>query len=120
MALSARLTKLRDNYVINQVASARIPDFSPDQSVRYQVLFFGRVQHVGFRLEVCELAKRLALTGYCKNLEDGSVLVQLQGPENKILYLISFMESLKRIRIRKKQITRTEPIPDESGFRKEK
>lgn len=90
---------IRDNYVINQVQSLKLPEFPADNIRRYRVIFSGRVQKVGFRLEVCELAKRLELTGFCKNLENGDVLAELQGPENKVQYLITFMESLKRVKI---------------------
>lgn len=62
------------------------------------------------------MAKRLDLTGWCRNLENGDVLAQMQGPENKIQYLISFMESLVRIKIRKKTITELEVLENETGF----
>lgn len=118
MKLKELFIKTRDDYVINQVQRAEIPMFRVSEVVRYQVLFSGRVQHVGFRLEVCELAKRLGLTGYCENLENGYVLAEFQGMENKITFLISFMESLKRIRIRRKVVKRLELVPAETGFEK--
>ena len=74
---------------------------------------------MGFRLEVCELAKRLEITGFCKNLENGDVLAELQGTEDKIEYLISFMESLKRIKIRNKRIENLEIIEGENNFLKQ-
>ena len=85
---------------------------------QYRVLFAGRVQKVGFRLEVCELAARLELTGFCQNLENGKVLAEFQGPENKIFYLISFMESLKRIKITQKSVKQMKVVNDETEFRK--
>lgn len=39
----------------------------------------GRVQGVAFRAHTRELARRLALTGYAKNLPDGSVEVLACG-----------------------------------------
>lgn len=89
----------RDRLVIDQVRRVKLPDFPSDRLCRLRIIFSGRVQKVGFRLEVSELAKRLNLHGFCRNLPDGKVLAELQGPRNKILFLISFMESLKRIRI---------------------
>ena len=85
---------------------------------RWHVIFSGRVQHVGFRLEVCELARRLELTGWCRNLENGDVLAEFQGPTERIDFLISFMESLKRIKIREKSMEELELISGESGFTK--
>ena len=79
-------------------------------------VFSGRVQKVGFRLEVSELAKRLGLTGFCENLDSGDVLAELQGPRNRIAFLVDFMHSLKRIKIT--HMTKGEkPLAEgESGF----
>lgn len=117
MSLKEKFVKIRDNYVINQAQNAKLPAFEPDQIRRYRITFSGRVQKVGFRLEVCELAKRLQLTGYCKNLESGDVLAELQGPDNKINFLISFMESLKRIKIENKVVEELEVDLSEKEFK---
>ena len=117
-AMKIKLKAIRDNYVINQVKKAEIPTFEQDKICRYRVTFSGRVQKVGFRLEVCELAKRLELTGYCKNLENGDVETEIQGPKNKIKYLVSFMESLVRIKVTKRKVEKMEVIHDEREFEK--
>jgi acylphosphatase len=67
-------------------------------------------------LETYELAKRLELTGFCRNLENGDVLAELQGPEDKIRFLISFMESLKRIKIKHKEVSLLDIDPRETEF----
>lgn len=108
MGIKEKFVEIRDNYIIQQVQRLRLPEFEADDIRRYRITFSGRVQNVGFRLEVNELSKRLGLTGFCRNLENGDVEAQLQGPENKIKYLISFMESLKRIRIDNKVIEELE------------
>lgn len=41
---------------------------------------FGRVQHVWFRGWTIETARSLGLTGWVRNLPDGSVEGQAQGP----------------------------------------
>lgn len=110
------LKKIRDNYVIHQVQKAKLPVFETNPMKRYRIIFSGRVQKVGFRLEVCELAKRLELTGFCKNLDNGNVMAELQGPDNKIKYLISFMESLKRIQINHKVMEELDVVEKERGF----
>ena len=86
MSIKTKFINIRDNYVKNQVQRLKLPEFPLDNICRYEIIFSGRVQHVGFRLEVCELAKRLDLTGFCKNLQDGTVLAEIQGPDNKIQY----------------------------------
>ena len=117
MSLKQALKNLRDNYVRNQAQTAVFPAFSPEPIIcRLRVRFSGRVQKVGFRLETYELAKRLGLTGFCRNLENGDVLAELQGPEDRIHFLISFMESLKRIKIEHKEISVRDVVPGETDF----
>lgn len=118
MSIKSKFKKVRDQYVINQVKKAAVPAFPSDRIRRYRITFSGRVQKIGFRLEVCELANRLGLTGYCENLKNGDVLAELQGADNRVQYLVSFMESLKRIKIRNKVIEELEVLPFEKGFQK--
>lgn len=118
MAIKDKIKRVRDNYVINQVKNVTLPNFEADTIKRCRVVFTGRVQKVGFRLEVMELAKRLNLTGFCKNLESGEVLVELQGASNKIDYVISFMESLKRVKITNITIEALEIKKSETQFLK--
>jgi acylphosphatase len=44
----------------------------------------GRVQGVGFRYFAQRAASELGLTGYVRNLEDGSVEVYAAGPDEQI------------------------------------
>ena len=43
-------------------------------------VFSGRVQGVGFRFTVCELAASFDITGFVKNLWDGTVELKAEGP----------------------------------------
>lgn len=45
---------------------------------------YGRVQGVGFRYTTQYEAKKLGLTGYAKNLDDGSVEVVACGDEEQV------------------------------------
>lgn len=47
--------------------------------VRYYVLAKGRVQGVGFRFFIQFNATSLGLTGYVRNLDNGSVEFEVQG-----------------------------------------
>jgi len=49
-------------------------------TTRFQV--FGMVQGVGFRWFVARHARSLGLTGYARNLPNGSVEVMVDGPED--------------------------------------
>lgn len=53
--------------------------------VRKEMLVLGRVQNVGFRFFCNYTANNIGtLTGYAKNLDNGDVLVQVQGDSDKI------------------------------------
>lgn len=111
------LKTIRDRYVLGQVDRADIPDFPEGPVRRYRIVFSGRVQGVGFRLEFGELARRLELTGWVQNCPDGSVAAELQGSDERIDYLCAFMASLKRIKILKTSRTELPPVPEEPSFR---
>lgn len=108
--------RFRDWYVLNHVEQVEIPEFKPDRICRYRIRFSGRVQNVGFRMEAAQIAQKLGLTGFCENLSDGDVLAEFQGPENRIIFLVAFMESLKRIIIEHKVTEEVPVIPQASGF----
>lgn len=116
MGFMTRLKEWRKQYVIDQVQAIDLPEFKDQEAKRYRIIFRGRVQNVGFRYEVNHLAKRLDLTGYCKNLDNGDVLAELQGPQDRIDFLISFMESLKRIVIDEKIMEPMAVDPREKSF----
>lgn len=116
MDLKKKLLEKRDQYVIDQVRTARLPQFQSFEVRRYRLIFAGRVQNVGFRLEVSEMAKRLGLTGFCENLDNGSVMVEVQGQYDKIKFLVAFMKSLKRIVVKHVAIKRLPLDFAEIGF----
>lgn len=49
------------------------------KTIRKEFYARGRVQGVGFRFYIAQLASRHRLTGFAENLTDGSVRIQLQG-----------------------------------------
>jgi len=93
--------KLRNEYVIWHANRIKFPIFVSNTILRKKVTFSGRVQKVGFRLEIYCIAQRMKLTGWVKNLEDGSVEAEIQGEESKIYFLINCMQSLKRASVKK-------------------
>ncbi len=52
--------------------------------VAKHIIFSGRVQGVGFRFTAHRMAGRHQLTGYVRNLPDGSVEMLAQGPAEDI------------------------------------
>jgi len=60
----------------------------PPPGKRAHLVFEGRVQGVLFRANTQRIARALELTGWVRNLEDGSVESVVEGPEEKIRALI--------------------------------
>ncbi len=51
----------------------------------------GRVQGVFYRASTLDTARALGLTGWVKNMPDGSVELEAQGPEEKIQQLVVWL-----------------------------
>jgi len=57
---------------------------------RVHLFVSGRVQGVFFRAHTRDLAQKLGLSGFVRNLPDGRVEVVAEGPEEKLQELIQF------------------------------
>ncbi|MFX0043068.1 MAG: acylphosphatase [Candidatus Hodarchaeota archaeon] len=57
---------------------------------RIKIKVYGLVQGVFFRYTTRKVARKLGLTGYVKNLPNGCVLIEAEGPENKLYELLEF------------------------------
>ena len=53
-----------------------------------RVIFTGRVQNVGFRYTVKDLARSFEVRGWVKNLPDGSVEMQVMGEPAEVAAFI--------------------------------
>ncbi|MFC1942818.1 acylphosphatase [Chloroflexota bacterium] len=58
-----------------------------------QATVTGRVQGVYFRAFVAETALKLSLTGYVRNLPDGSVEVRAEGEKQQLERLFGYLKS---------------------------
>ncbi|MGY1722524.1 acylphosphatase [Blastococcus sp. SYSU DS0533] len=61
-------------------------------TVRVEVLVSGRVQGVGYRYFVRELARRAGLAGVARNLPDGRVEVVAEGAEQAVRELVAALD----------------------------
>jgi acylphosphatase len=52
--------------------------------VLYRIIVTGRVQGVGFRWNAAREAANLGISGYVKNLSDGSVYIEAEGTEEQL------------------------------------
>ena len=62
------------------------------QKIRRHLLFYGNVQGVGFRFRACYSAKNLGVTGWVRNLDDGSVEMEAEGYPRDIDALVQSLE----------------------------
>lgn len=83
--------------------------------IRKHIVFYGRVQGVGFRYYAVNKANQLGLTGWVKNLPDGTVEMEVQGEEPLIDQLIIFLQNRAYIWIEKLD-ARSIPLLDDSSF----
>lgn len=60
---------------------------------RNSFIFSGRVQNVGFRYSARQIAERLGLTGWVRNMDDGKVAMEVQGSPENIEKLIENLEN---------------------------
>lgn len=84
-----------------------------------RVIFEGRVQGVGFRYTVKDLARGFDVCGWVKNLPDGSVELQVTGEAAEVDDFIRgiLLESPLAQHIRQHH-TETIPLPEDcAGFR---
>ncbi len=63
---------------------------------RIHIRYKGRVQGVGFRFTVCNIAADLAVTGFVRNEIEGSVLLVAEGEDAD---LQSLMQNIRSSRI---------------------
>lgn len=54
---------------------------------------YGKVQNVGFRYQTKKKADLLQITGFVKNMHDGSVYVEAEGEENDLILFIQWCYS---------------------------
>ncbi|MCR8656618.1 acylphosphatase [Paenibacillus endoradicis] len=109
--------KLRNDYVIWHANRVTIPKFKSNNIIRQKITFSGRVQKVGFRLEIYCIARRMNLTGWVKNLIGGSVEAEFQGDESQIDSLVKIMKSLKRASVKNITIIDLPIDEDDQGFK---
>lgn len=83
--------------------------------VRKHIVFYGRVQGVGFRYTTKYLAQSMELTGWVQNEWDGTVTMEVQGRETLINKLLVGLNSNRFITIEWMD-TKEIPLGEERSF----
>jgi acylphosphatase len=74
------------------------------------------VQGVGFRYTVRSLAKHFPVTGYVQNLDDGRVLLVVEGAEGEIEHLLEQITDTMQGFVRNVQLAVSPPTNEFTGF----
>jgi len=85
-------------------------------NIRKHILFYGRVQGVGFRYYSTYKAQFLGLTGWVRNLSDGSVEMEVQGEVTLIEDLIQYLQRQRFIRIERMEEEKIQ-LKEETSFK---
>lgn len=87
-----------------------------------RVIFEGRVQGVGFRYTVKDLARGFDVRGWVKNLPDGTVELQAMGEEDELHDFIREIseESPVAHHIKNHHMEKIPPLEGCTGFRIER
>ncbi len=87
------------------------------EQVRAEVLISGRVQGVFFRASTRDVAERLGLKGYVRNLPGMKVEAVFEGPKDKVEQAIAWChQGPPAARVSKVDVRWAEPKGEFSGF----
>ena len=67
-----------------------------NDACRIRVLYSGRVQGVGFRWQVKQVSEGFAVTGFVRNLEDGTVELLVEGDARQARGMIEAVDERLR------------------------
>ena len=84
--------------------------------LRKRLTFQGDVQGVGFRYRACMAADYYGCTGWVSNLWDGSVEMEIQGEEEAIDAVLTFIGQGTYVYIENMRQKRLPLDPEETSF----
>ncbi|MDO4308134.1 MAG: acylphosphatase [Eubacteriales bacterium] len=89
----------------------------PAEPIRMKLVFYGRVQGVGFRYRARYAADSLGLTGWVENEWDGSVRMEVQGSRENIYEMIRRIRQGTFVNVDHMDMKEIPPEDTERGFR---
>jgi acylphosphatase len=87
------------------------------EQIARHILFIGDVQGVGFRYTAQRIAERQDLTGYVRNLSDGTVEMLVQGPPQDIDLCLEAIDAEFPTHIHNRKVRQVPPSPRYTDFR---
>ena len=85
--------------------------------IRKHIVFYGRVQGVGFRYRARNAAALLGATGWVRNEYDGTVSMEIQGTEEVIDKVIEMISKGTFVLIEDMRVSKIPIIEGEREFR---
>ncbi|MBZ4487929.1 acylphosphatase [Microbacterium sp. cx-55] len=84
---------------------------------RIHVIVHGHVQGVGFRWATRNEAQRLGLSGWVRNLDDGTVEAEAQGPEGDVERMRTWLAAGPRgARVARLDVSEADPDARSTAF----
>lgn len=88
-----------------------------EQKIRYFASAAGRVQGVGFRYFVQTNAMELDVTGWVRNMDDGSVTMEIQGAGEQLKKLVGRINKGSAfIKVKNMELTQIDVINQDKKF----
>ena len=84
--------------------------------IRRHMIFHGEVQGVGFRYTACRIADHYGISGWVRNLYDGTVEMEAEGTRADLACLIEDLQDNRWIEITSIE-TKDVPVQGGYGFR---
>ena len=86
-------------------------------STRLNAVVHGRVQGVYFRHYTVKEAERLCLTGWVRNLADGSVEAEFQGEDGEVALMVNWLHQGSPLsQVNRVQTKLCQCVDQENGF----
>ena len=83
---------------------------------RWHIYFFGRVQGVGFRFTSKQVADQFSVSGWVKNLPNGSVEMIVEGEVSELKRYIAAVKSSTHGNVTDTEITKSDATSEFSGM----
>ena len=85
-------------------------------AIRQRIVFSGRVQGVFFRATSAEIAQHHPVTGYVRNLPDGSVEMEVQGEASAVEAFLIAVQDRYAENIRNCERSNIAIVSDEQSY----
>ena len=89
---------------------------SPTEVYQASVFYSGRVQGVGFRYQVLQVAKQFEVSGFVRNLSDGRVQLEAEGQETEVKAFVEEVRDQLSVFIRQVESSAARREPRFKGF----